>query len=166
MKPTQLSHELRLETSEDLNRRRWVVGLSMLGATIGQVVSLYQLGIIKRLPDPPLPYIDSNKVNASAYAYKRLETPDALLMLLTYSVTAILAGAGGKNRAETHPAIPIAMGIKTLADTALNLQLAREEWQDNKALCFYCQTATVVSAVSTALAVPEAVKAVRKLFGR
>lgn len=166
MKPSQLSHELRLETSEDLNRRRWVVGLSLLGATIGQVVSLYQLGMIKRLPDPPIPYIDSNKVNASDYAYKRLDTPDALLMLLTYSVTAILAGAGGKNRAKTNPVLPIAAGLKTLADTALNLQLAREEWQDNKALCFYCQTATVVSAASAALAIPEMVKAVRNLLGR
>lgn len=166
MNPTQLSHELRLETSADLNRRRWLVGLSMLGATIGQVVSLYQTGIIKRLPDPPIPFIDSNKVNASDYAYKRMDTPDALLMLLTYSVTAILAGAGGKNRAQTNPVLPIAMGIKTLADTALNLKLAREEWQGNKALCFYCQTATVVSAVSAALAVPEAVKAARTLVDR
>ena len=95
-----------------------------------------------------------------------MDTPDALLMLLTYSVTAILAGAGGKNRAQTNPVLPIAMGIKTLADTALNLKLAQEEWQDNKALCFYCQTATVVSAVSTVLAFPEAVKAVRKLLDR
>jgi len=166
MNPTQLSHELRLETSADLNRRRWLVGLSMLGATIGQVVSLYQTGIIKRLPDPPIPFINSNKVNASDYAYKRMDTPDALLMLLTYSVTAILAGAGGKNRAQTNPVLPIAMGIKTLADTALNLKLAREEWQGNKALCFYCQTATVVSAVSAALAMPEAVKAVRTLVDR
>lgn len=166
MNPTQLSHELRQETSAELNRRRWLVGLSMLGATIGQVVTLYQTGIIKRLPDPLIPFIDSNKVNASDYAYKRMDTPDALLMLLTYSVTAILAGAGGKNRAETNPILPIAMGVKTLADTALNLKLAREEWQDNKALCFYCQTATVVSAVSAALAVPEAVKAVRKLVNR
>lgn len=166
MNPTQLSHELRLETSADLNRRRWLVGLSMLGATIGQVVTLYQTGIIKRLPDPPIPFIDSNKVNASDYAYKRVDTPDALLMLLTYSVTAILAGAGGKNRAETNPVLPLAMGVKTLADTVLNLKLAREEWQGNKALCFYCQTATVVSAVSTVLAVPEAVKAVRKLINR
>ena len=166
MNPTQLSHELRLETSADLNRRRWLVGLSMLGATIGQVVSLYQTGIIKRLPDPPIPFIDSNKVNASDYAYKRMDTPDALLMLLTYSVTAILAGAGGKNRAQTNPVLPIAMGIKTLADRALNLKLAREEWQGNKALCFYCQTATVVSAVSAALAVPEAVKAARTLVDR
>ncbi|GAB2528552.1 vitamin K epoxide reductase family protein [Spirosoma aerophilum] len=166
MNPIQLSHELRLEQTDDLNRRRWLVGLSLVGATLGQVVSLYQLGIIKHLPDPPIPYIDSEKVDASAYAYKRFDIPDALLMLVNYGVTAALAGAGGKNRAETNPALPVAMGVKMLADTALNIQLAREEWKDNKALCFYCQTATVVSIASVALAVPEVVKAVRKLFGR
>ncbi|WP_128543285.1 vitamin K epoxide reductase family protein [Larkinella soli] len=165
MNPIQLSQELREGQTEDLNRRRWIAGLSMVGATIGQIVSLYQLGIIKHLPDPPISVFDSDKVDASAYAYKRLDTPDALMMILNYATTAMLAGAGGKDRAETNPGVPIAMGVKTLADTALNLTLAREEWQENKKLCFYCQMATVVSAATVVLAVPEVMKAVRKLFG-
>jgi uncharacterized membrane protein len=166
MNPTQLSHELRLETTPDLTRRRWILGLSVAGTVAAQVVSLYQTGIIKRLPDPPLSIFDSNKVNASEYAYKRADTPDALMMLVSYGLTALLAGAGGKNRAETHPALPVAMGVKTLADTALAVQLGREEWQDNKALCAYCQAATLVSAASLALAVPEVVRAVRRWIGK
>lgn len=163
MNPTQLSHELRETTSPDLVRRRWILGLSALGTVIGNVVAMYQTGIIRRLPDPKLPLIDSNKVNASDYAYKRLDTPDALLMVGTYALTAALAGAGGKDRAEQNPALPIAMGVKTLFDTATNLKLAREEWQSNKALCFYCQAATVLSAVSVVLAFPEMLRAFRKV---
>jgi len=166
MQPTQLSYELREGQSEDMTRRRWIIGLSMVGAAIGQIVSLYQTGIIKHLPDPPISLFDSDKVDASDYAYKRLDTPDALMMLANYAGTAWLAGAGGLNRAETNPVLPIAMGAKALADTAIAVQLGREEWQENKALCFYCQVATVASIATTVLAVPEVVRAFRTLFGR
>ena len=40
--------------------------------------------------------------------------------------------------------------------------LAKKEWRDNKALCSWCQVATALSAVTVALAVPEAVKALRE----
>ena len=98
MNPTQLSEELRLGDSPDLNRRRWIIGLSMVGTVAGQLVSLFQTGILKKLPDPPIDIFDSSKVDASDYAYKRLDTPDALIMLTNYSVTAWLAGAGGQDR--------------------------------------------------------------------
>ena len=166
MNPTQLSRELREGQSPDLTNRRWIIGLSLLGAAAGQIVTMYQTGIIKRLPDPPIPYVDSNKVNASDYAYKRMDTPDAVLMIITYGLTAWLAAAGGKNRAQDKPWLPIALGVKTLADVATNLTLAQEEWQENKAFCAYCQTASVLSIASTALAVPEMTKALRNVFSR
>ena len=129
MTPQQLSHELREGDSPDLNRRRWIIGLSLLGTVAGQIVTMYQTGIIKYLPDPPLTIFDSNKVDASTYAYKRAQTPDAALMILTYGLTIWAASAGDKDRAETNPTLPIATGLKTIADTALNLTLAKEEWQ-------------------------------------
>lgn len=138
MDPNQLSHELRKERTPDLKRRRWIVGLSMLGATVGQIVSLYQMGIIRRLPDPPGGLFNATKVDASAYAYSRFRTPDGLAMVTSYAVTAWLAGAGGKDRAKRLPFLPIAMGLKTMYDTAIALELAREEWRDNRAFCEYC----------------------------
>ena len=161
MNPTQLSRELREGQSPELTNRRWIIGLSLLGAAAGQIVTLYQTGIIKRLPDPPIPYVDSNKVNASDYAYKRLNTPDAVMMIVTYGLTAWLAAAGGKDRARKQPWLPIALGAKILADVGTNLQLASEEWAENKAFCAYCQTASALSIASAALAVPEVIKAVR-----
>lgn len=163
MNPTQLSHELREEQTPDLTRRRWMIGLSLLGVAAGQIVSMYQTGILKHLPDPPVDVFDSDKVDASDYAYKRLETPDAFMMIVNYGITAWLAAAGGKNRAASRPWLPIATAVKAIADTALDVQLAREEWQENKALCAYCQAATVISAATVALAVPEAIKAIRNL---
>ena len=166
MDPKQLSHELRKEQTPDLTRRRWIVGLNLLGVGMGQIVSLYQMGIVRRLPGLPSNYFNATKVDASDYAYKRMQTPDALAMITSYGITAWLAGAGGKDRAKQLPLLPIAMTFKILYDAGLALELAREEWNENKALCEYCQVATLVSIASVALAAPEALRAIRNLRRR
>lgn len=166
MTPSELSRELREGQSPELANRRWVFGLSMAGVVIGQIVSFYQLGIIKKLPDPPIGIFDSNKVNASDYAYKRGYTPDAVFMLFTYATTAWLAAMGGKNRAKDMPLIPLLMGIKAVFDVLTNLELAREEWNDNKKFCAYCQSASLISLVTVLFAVPEALRAARSLMGQ
>ena len=144
-----------------------MIGLSVLGTTAGQLVALYQTGIIKHLPDPPSGGLfDSDRVDASEYAYSRFSPPDAPLMIITYGVTAWLAGAGGPDRPRNAPWLPIAMAAKTLYDAATTVKLAREEWQDNRAFCAYCQTATLASFASVAFALPEAVRATRRLLGR
>ena len=166
MDAQQLSRELREGDSPDLTRRRWIIGLSMVGASIGQLVSLYQTGIIDHLPDPPLPFVDADKVDASNYAYNKLDTPDGLMMVVNYGFTAWLAGAGGIDRAKTNPILPIAMGLKTLIDAAVCTELAREEWSENQAFCEYCQLATLCSYLSVALAVPEMLTAINALMGQ
>lgn len=164
MEPRALSRYLREGDDAELTRRRWVVGLSMLGVAAGQVVSLYQTGIVKHLPDPPGPF-DSDRVDASEYAYKRADSPDGLAMTVSYALTALLAGTGGPDRPRTHPLLPMVMAAKTLYDTGLAVELGREEWNDNKALCAYCQAATLASAASLALALPEAIRAAKTYFG-
>ncbi len=166
MEPQQLSLELRKGNTPDLQRRRWIIGLSVVGVAMGQIVTLYQTGIIRHLPDPPIGIFDSDKVDASNYAYKRANQPDAPAMMITYGATAALASMGGQNRATQSPWIPIAMGAKLLTDVATNLMLAREEWAENKKLCTYCQTASLVSIVSVVLAWPEVRSAINHLRGR
>lgn len=163
--PSQLSRYLRTGTDGDLRRRRAVVGLSLLGMAAGQVVTAFQTGLVGRLPDPPGPF-DSARVDASDYAYRRLSTPDGLLMLMTYAGTAWLAGAGGEDRPRHRPLLPLLLGAKVASDVATNLKLASEEWSDNRALCAYCQTASVASLVSLALVLPEALRAWRSLRRR
>lgn len=164
MTPERLSHELRNETSPDLKRRRWIIGLSLLGVAAGKVVTLYQTGILKRLPDLPFKPFDSNRVNASNYGYSRLQSPDAVAMIVNTGITAWLAAAGGKERAEENPLLPIALTAKTLLDSVATVELGREEWQENKALCAYCQTATLASFAMFALSLPEAIRAGKRLM--
>ncbi|PSB09036.1 vitamin K epoxide reductase [filamentous cyanobacterium CCP1] len=166
MEPTQLSKELREGNSPDLERRRWIIGLSMVGASMAQVVSLYQTGVIKELPELPLPFFEANRVDASEYAYSRLNTPDGPLMLINYGITAWLASTGGENRARENPLVPIAMGAKILVDSIAAAELAREEWSENQAFCEYCQVATLCSFASLALSAPEVMTAIQTLMGQ
>ncbi len=166
MKPETLIRQLRTAQTPDLSRRRGIVGLSMVGAAAGAIVTLYQTGVIHHLPDSPLDIFDSDTVDAPTYAYKRGNAPDAPAMLVTYGITAGLASAGGKNRAERYPWLPIALAAKTAFDSLSALKLAQEEWSTNQKLCAYCQAATVASIASAALAIPEAIKGVQRLLGR
>jgi len=165
--PRTLSRELREENGSDLTRRRWAIGLSFAGSATGMIVGAYQTGILKRLPDiAPGRVFDAEKVDASDYAYKRMQTPDGLLMAVTYGITAALLGAGGKDRARQSPALPIAASAKSAYDLATALKLGQEEWRDNKALCSWCQLATLLTAATFALTLPEAAKAARQLTSR
>ena len=159
--PSQLSHELRLEKTAHLANRRWTLGLSLVGIAAGGLVSLYQMGILKRLPDYPSRFFDATKVDASEYGYKYLQAPDATYMMLTYAITAIIAATGGKDRARTLPVLPIALSVKTFSDILVNLYLAKEEWKYNKAFCGYCQSATLASLASFVLSLKETKDALR-----
>lgn len=165
--PAVLSHELRKETSPDLTRRRWAIGLSFAGSAIGMIVAAYQTGLLKRLPDIlPGRVFDAEKVDASDYAYRRLQAPDGTLMAVTYGVTAALAAAGGKDRALDNPALPLAAAGKALYDLVTCVRLAREEWQENQALCSWCQVATGITALTAALTLPEAGRAGLSMWAR
>lgn len=51
-KAHKLSHELRMEMSPDLRRRRGIVGLSLPASATMGLVALYQTGVIRQRGDP------------------------------------------------------------------------------------------------------------------
>lgn len=157
--PSQLSRELREDQTPELSARRTLIALSMVGVVAAQLVSLYQTGIIKKLPDLPFKPFDTNRVDASDYAYKRFQLPDGFLMLTSYGTTALLAGMGGKDRFKTQKWLPILTFAKVVVDVLTAIELGREEWAENKAFCVYCQSATIASLVSLWVAYPEAKRA-------
>ncbi len=164
LEPSELSHQLREESSPDLQKRRIGIGLSLAGAVIAGVVTAYQTGLIKRLPDIlPGKVWDAEKVDASDYAYSMLQQPDAPMMIVTYGLTAMAFAAGGKDRVRDNPALPLAAAVKATYDLVTCLKLGQEEWQQNKALCSWCQVATFISAATALLTLPEAWRAGRAL---
>ncbi len=138
MDPKQLSEDLRQGKNFHMTRRRWIIGLSMLGGPMGQAVTLYQTGIVNHLPNPPgQKLFDADCVDHYNYAHNQFNSPGGLIMVANYALTACLA-AGGLDRARHKPLLLIAMGIKLVLDGVTNVQLARQEWSENKAFCEYC----------------------------
>ncbi len=156
MQPEQLSRELREGTSAFLTRRRGIVGLSLASIASMGFITLYQMGLIEHLPDPPLPLMDADKVDASGEAYAILSTPDATLGLLSYSVTIILASMGGKQRASEQPYLPLALMAKVLIDAGQAGRLTVDQWTRHRAFCFLCLVAAAATFGTVPLAVAEA----------
>ncbi len=162
MKGERLSHQLREGSDKYLRRRRAIVGLSLTSIASMGVITLYQMGLIKHLPEPPLPYLDADKVDASAEAYETLSVPDATLGLLNYSATIILAAMGGKDRACEQPYLPLALLAKTLVDATQAGKLTVDQWTKHRAFCSWCLLAAGTTVATVPLAVPEARAAMRQ----
>lgn len=163
MTPEALSRELRLGSGPFLARRRKVVALSLVAAGSMMPIALYQTGVIPHLPEPPLPMLDADAVDAAGEAYAILATPDALLGLGSYAVTAGLAAMGGERRAETRPWVPLALAAKAVADAVVAAKLTRDQWTRHRAFCSWCLLAAGASVATVPLVVPEARAALRLL---
>jgi uncharacterized membrane protein len=162
MTPDVLSHQLREGSGKFLARRRGVVGLSLVSIGAMGVITLYQMGIIKHLPEPPLPYLDADKVDASSEAYAMLSVPDATLGLLSYAATIVLAAMGDTDRARTQPYLPLALLAKTLGDAAQAGKLTVDQWTKHRAFCSWCLLAAGATFATVPLAVAEARAAYRQ----
>lgn len=163
MKPEELSEQLRNGTGEFLRRRRGIVGLALTAAGSMGVISLFQTGVIKHLPDPPLPYFNSDKVDAAGEAYAMLGTPDAALGLGSYAATLGLAAMGGENRATEKPLIPLALAAKVIFDAAQAGKLSVDQWTEHRAFCIWCLVAAGATFATVPLAFPEARAALQSL---
>jgi uncharacterized membrane protein len=161
--PEELSSDLRDGSSGFLKHRRFIASLSLFSAGLMGGIALYQLGILKNIPEPRWSKFNSEKVNGSAEAYSHLATPDALLGLVSYGATACLAGMGAQKRWQTHPWIPIGMAAKTLLDAALAGKLTVDEWTKYRAFCFWCLLTTAATFAVVPFAIPETTAAVRTL---
>lgn len=165
LNPEELSGDLREGSSTFLKLRRGIVGLSFFSAGVMGGIALYQIGILKKIPEPDWSKFDAEKVNGSAEAYSHFATPDALLGLVNYGATACLAGMGAQKRWETHPWIPIGMAAKTLLDAAFAGKLTIDQWTKYRAFCFWCLLTTAATFTALPLAIPETKAALRGLTG-
>ena len=161
----ELRRQLQDSTDPDMRRRRGIVIASLAGMGSMAAVSLLQTGIIKHLPDPPMPGFDSNKVNSSETAYA-LGTPDGTLSLAGLAMNVPLAGFGGISRAERTPYIPITAAIKSGVEAIAAAWYFYQMPAKEKKWCAYCIAGAVANFTVFALSVPEALRAFRRLRAR
>jgi len=156
MSPEELSRALREGSEPFLKKRRWIVGLALYNIVAMGAISLFQMGILKHVPEVPLPGEDADKINGSAQAYAILQTPDAVLAIGSYAATAALAAMGPPDRARTLPWAALGMGVKAVADAAFAVKLLIDQPTKYKAYCTWCVTGALATLAVLPLALPEA----------
>lgn len=161
-----VSDALRRQDSPDLRRRRAVVGMSLLASAALGVVEAYQAGLIRRVPEPSLPWLDAERVDASGEAYHSFATPDAGLGIVSYGITIALVGAGSGERAQDKPWLPLLAAAKVVSDAVNGSYLFAEQVSKHRRLCSWCTVAAAASLVSVPLVLPEALNAWRTLRSR
>ena len=164
IQPEKLSADLR-ETQGDefLDNRRKITALSLFNIAMMGIISLYQMGVIKRLPEPPIPGLDAEKVNGSAQAYELFSTPDAVLGLGSYAATLGLCALGSSKRAKTLPLIPVLLMLKATFDALASAKLSYDQPTKYKAACLYCLGGALATFAVVPLAWPEARAAWKEL---
>lgn len=154
--PERLSQEIRTAEDHFTRQRRQVVCYSMVSAACMAVVALYQFGIMKHVPEPPLPMLDADKVDSSAEAYQMLSVGDAFLGFVSYGVTMLLAAMGEPKRHMTSPALPLALAAKSVFDASQAARLTLDQWTKHRAFCSWCLTAAAATFAVVPAAIPEA----------
>jgi uncharacterized membrane protein len=161
----KLRRELQESDSSEMNLRRAIIGLSLLGMGAMTAVTLLQTGIVKHLPDPPIKDFDSDKVNSSDTAYA-LGVPDGTLSLAGLAANIPLAAFGGENRAEEMPLVPLVAAAKSSIEAAAaawyfyQMPAKEEKW------CGYCIVGAMANVGIAALTLIEAKKACNLGKGR
>lgn len=162
MQPTPIRDALRQQNSEDLRWRRNIIRLSALGILDFTVISLYQTGIIRSLPDLPGKIFDSNHVNASPDAYV-LGVPDGPVSLGAYAANMVLAAWGGDNASGRKPLADLALGAVILGNAAGAAHFMWNMITKQKKVCLYCVTGALINFASAAIAAPHVWKSLKKM---
>jgi uncharacterized membrane protein len=162
----ELGRDLREDSGGFMKKRRGVVALSLANIASMGVIALYQTGILKHVPELPMPGLNADKVNGSAQAYQYLNTPDAVLGIGSYAATMTLAAMGSTDRAKREPWIPLAMGLKAGADAIVSAKLSLDQAKSYRAFCLWCLLAAGATFATVPLVFPEARAAVLELLHR
>ena len=151
----RLRRELQNSDEQHLNLRRGIIGLSLVGIAAMTAVSLFQTGVIKHLPDPPIEGFDSDKVNSSDTAYA-LGVPDGALSLASLAANIPIAAFGGENRAVEKPLVPLAFAAKATVEAAVAGWYFYQMPTKEKAWCGYCIVGALANFGIAALSLIEA----------
>lgn len=135
--------KIRKDRSPSTLQRRKIAALSALGIVDFSIISLYQLGYIRSLPDFPGKIFNSDKVNASNEAVMA-GIPDGVISLGMYTANIVLATAGmrlGKKRSVFD---------YLLAAAALGQAAGAAHYLFNmvsvqKKVCLYCIAGAVIN---------------------
>jgi uncharacterized membrane protein len=163
MNALAIRNELRNNDSEIMDKRRAIIWLSALGLVDFSVISLYQTGVIEKLPDLPFKIFDSNKVNASKEAYQ-FGVPDGPVSAAVYATTIVLAAAGGSEQSGRKPMLDTLLGATIAGNTAGAIYYLYDMIFKQKKICLYCLTGAAINIASAVIVAPLVKRSITQLF--
>ncbi|WP_116045998.1 vitamin K epoxide reductase family protein [Amycolatopsis palatopharyngis] len=152
-----LSRQFRLGAGSGLTRQRATVAAALTATAALGVVSCYQLGLLRHLPDPPLSLFDSDTVDASGEAYVLGHTPDGVAGAASAAATAALAALGGAGTQRPR-FLRVLTAVKAAGDATGAALLFVEQLQTHRRLCFWCTLASAAHLATVPLTVPDALR--------
>lgn len=133
----------RLRNSYRDQQLRRIAVLSSVGLADFIPISLYQLGVIRHLPDPPGRIFDSDRINSSKDA-QIAGIPDGVVSLLTYSATVSVAGVALANRIKPGLARLLLGGLLVGQAAGAGYYLFNMATVQRK-VCPYCVTGALIN---------------------
>jgi uncharacterized membrane protein len=152
----RLSRELRRGGGGWLRQRRRATALTLGAIGAMSVVSLHQIGLVRHLPEPPLSWLDADRIDGSPEAYSRFGVPDAVLGVASYAATLALVAMGGADRSVRQPWIPLLASAKAGFDTANAVRMTAVQWTRYRAFCGWCLLAAGATVATLPLVIGEA----------
>lgn len=165
MNTAAIRAELLNGTDADLQKRRNILTLSALGIVDFAFLSLYQSGVIRKLPDLPFPAFDSNKVNAAHDAYQ-MGAPDSTISAWTYATNMVLATAGGSRHSGRKPILDVLLGATIAGNAAGAAYYLFNMIFFQKKICPYCVAGAAINFASAVIMKPLFMKAVAELSAK
>jgi uncharacterized membrane protein len=140
--PQRLRHDIQETDSPEMRRRRAIVALNLVGIASMGLVSLLQMKMLRRLPEPPIRLfglpMKTKKVNFSDAAFG-YGAPDGTINLVAHSMNAALAAAGDADRARNRPWIPLVLAASSAAQAGVAAKyLFHDMPKVDRAWCPYC----------------------------
>lgn len=138
--------KIREDNTEITRYRRLIAAQSALGLIDFSLISLFQLGFIKKMPDLPGEIFDTEKVNSSKDAVL-LGMPDGVISLGAYTATMLLATAATRFKKQSR-ILDVAMGAVILGQAAGAAQYLYKMAFVQKKICIYCVAGAVINFAS------------------
>lgn len=150
-----IRRQLRRGKGTALSRKRTIALLSTIGLVDFSLISLYQVGVIRHLPDPPGKIFDSDKANGSYKAYA-LGVPDGPVSLVIYALNIVLASAGGTRRSGRHPALDVLLGALATGTALGSISYVYNMITEQEKACPYCIVGAAINFALVPYALPDA----------
>ena len=151
-----VSDALRRGSGGFLEQRRRMALLQTASAAALAIVGLYQFGVLRSVPEPPLPGLGADAVDAAGQAYVLGMTPDSALGIASAGVSLVLAGMGSEKRYREQPWVPLALLAKSVLDATSGGYLLAEQVTKHKRICSWCTASAALLVATVPTALPEA----------